>query len=50
MEHMLNYWRQSLVEAEAQLKRETIKACAEITRQRIANYRKWIARAEGMAQ
>lgn len=42
----LEYWRNSLTQAEAELPREQFAASRSIIRARIANYRKWIAAAE----
>ena len=42
----LDCWRTNLKDAESELPREPFAASREILRQRIANYRSWIAQAE----
>lgn len=46
LKSLLPYWRDCLEDAERALRKEQFRECAAITRQRIANYRKWIAEAE----
>jgi len=46
LEFWLEYCRKSLPEAEAQLPKEPFAGSREVLRERIANYRKWIAVAE----
>lgn len=46
LEFWLEYCRTSLIDAEKQLRKEQFAGSREVLRERIANYRKWIAQAE----
>ena len=46
LEFWLKHWRRSLTDAEAFLNMEPFAGTREILRERVANYRKWIAEAE----
>lgn len=48
MTAMMDYWRSQLSDALTQLEREPFTASRNILRERIDNYRAWIAQGEAM--